>query len=356
MIRVCVIGGGTFGKVHLKVLSQMSRDGEAELVALADVNEEILKEREREFGVKTYQDFRRMLDVEKPDAVTIATPDHLHREIALEVLDRDIPVLVEKPLDVSVEGAEEIKRKAEEKGLLLQVDFHKRYDPYHREVERMVREGELGEIQYGYVTMEDVITLPRDTFPSWAPSSSPVWFLGVHFYDLLTWIIKKKPVRVVATGIKRVLKGLGIDTYDSVQAKVEYEGGISLTFDTSWILPEDFEAIVNQEFRLVGDKGMIEVDSQYRGMRGCIKGKGMRSYNQGFWEEYTDGRGDKRFGGYGFESIRDFILNLKFLQKGGSIDRLRGRVPLAEDGVTVTRIAVAVMKSVERGGEPVSVY
>ena len=60
---------------------------------------------------------------------------------------------------------------------------------------------------------------------------------------------------------------------------------------------------------------MIEVDSEYGGMRGCIKGKGMGSYNQGFWEEYRDGRENKKFGGYDFESIRDLILNLKFLQE-----------------------------------------
>ena len=355
MIKVCVIGGGAFGTNHLRAFKQMERKGEVKLLALADVNEEILKKQYEDFGVKGYTDFHKMLDKEKPDAVSIATPDHLHKEIALEVIERGLPLLVEKPLDVTVQGAKEINRKAQEKGVFLQVDFHKRYDPYHKEAERIVKSGRLGEIQYGYVMMEDVINLPRDCFPNWASKSSPVWFLGVHFYDLLTWIIRKKPVRVVATGIKRVLNNIGIDTYDSVQAKVEYEDGISITFDTSWILPEEFEAAVNQEFRLVGDKGMIEVDSQYRGMRGCFKREGMKTFNLGFFENTEDKWGNEEYRGYGFESIMDFIYNLQFLQQGGKIEELRGKVAMGEDGVVATSIAAAVMESVEKGGTPMGI-
>jgi len=101
MIKVCVIGGGAFGTNHLRAFKQMERKGEVKLLALADVNEEILKKQYEDFGVKGYTDFHKMLDKEKPDAVSIATPDHLHKEIALEVIERGLPLLVEKPLDLA---------------------------------------------------------------------------------------------------------------------------------------------------------------------------------------------------------------------------------------------------------------
>ncbi|PIP16532.1 MAG: oxidoreductase, partial [bacterium (Candidatus Ratteibacteria) CG23_combo_of_CG06-09_8_20_14_all_48_7] len=137
-----------------------------------------------------------MLAEEELDAVSIATPDFAHRQVALDAIKAKKHVLIEKPLDITVEGCQEIISAAEENRVFLQVDFHKRFDPYHQETERLVRKGVFGEIQYGYVHMEDTIVVPRDWFPGWAPRSSPAWFLGVHFYDLIRWIIKKEPKKV----------------------------------------------------------------------------------------------------------------------------------------------------------------
>ena len=103
---------------------------------------------------------------------------------------------------------------------LLQVDFHKRYDPYHRRLRQAVQAGNLGRILYGHAYMEDKIVVPRDWFPGWAPKNSPAWFLGIHMYDLLRWVMGADALRVAATGTKCKLLSLGVDTYDAVQAKI----------------------------------------------------------------------------------------------------------------------------------------
>ena len=158
---------------------------------------------------------------------------------------------------------------------LLQVDFHKRYDPDHQAIERRVQAGELGDVLYGSVYMEDRIEVPSEWFPHWAPNSSPAWFLGVHFYDLVRWIVKSEVKSVYATGTKNtLLKDYGVDTYDCVNAKVDFVNGASFVFDTSWILPKGFEAVVNQAVRIVGTKGVFECDSQDRGSRSCIASRG----------------------------------------------------------------------------------
>ncbi|MBU2495475.1 MAG: Gfo/Idh/MocA family oxidoreductase [Candidatus Omnitrophica bacterium] len=350
MIKIGVIGGGKFGTNHLITLSQLERQGRVKLAALADLSPSILETQTKKFNIKGYQDHREMLRQEELDAVTIATPDFAHRQVALDSIRSGKNVLIEKPLDITVEGCQEIIKAAEENKVFLEVDFHKRYDPYHQETERLVREGALGEIQYGYVHMEDKIVVPRDWFPGWAPRSSPAWFLGVHFYDLIRWILKKEPKTVFATGIKRVLAGLGVDTYDSIQAKVGFEGGTSITFDTSWILPDGFEAVVNQGFRLVGDKGVAEVDSQDRGMRTCLNQTGMQTHNLGFLQEKRDKWGNATFVGYGIESIADFVDNLEFINKGGDAKNLSGTVTaLGADGLAATRMAAAVHESLESG-------
>jgi predicted dehydrogenase len=350
MLRIGVIGGGKFGTNHLITFAQLERTGRVKLAALADLNPEIVKNQAGRFGIKGYSDPEKMLAQEDLDAVSIATPDFAHRAVALAAIRAGKDVLIEKPLDVTVEGCREIIEAAGRKGVFLQVDFHKRFDPYHLETERLVREGKFGVIQYGYVHMEDKIVVPRDWFPGGAPKSSPAWFLGVHFYDLIRWIIKQEPVRVYATGLKHVLAGKGIDTYDSVQAKVEFSGGAAVTFDTSWILPEGFEAIVNQGFRLVGDKGVAEVDSQNRGMQTCFTDSGMQTHNLGFMQEKADKQGNKILSGYGIESIADFVDNLEFLKEGGDPATLAGTATaLGPDGLAAARIASAVHESLNSG-------
>jgi len=351
MVRIGVVGVGTFGVNHLRAFTQTGREGVAELVAAADLDAERLAEMGKQFGMRTYSSHREMIEREELDAITVVTPDFAHRQITLDALAAGKHVLVEKPLDVAVEGCREMVEAARKAGLLLQVDFHKRYDPYHLELERLTREGKLGEVLYGYCHMEDRIEVPRDWFPQWAGKSSPVWFLGVHFYDLVRWVLKSDAKSVFARGQKRKLAGLGIDTYDSVQAQVEFANGAVVSFDTSWILPERFEAIVNQGIRLVGTEGLMEVDSQDRGARSCFSSEGMRTHNLGFLRETTDKQGHTAWLGYGIESIADFAHNVAFLKGGVRLADLRGVFATGEDGLQVTRIACAAEESL-RTGQP----
>jgi predicted dehydrogenase len=233
--------------------------------------------------------------------------------------------------------------------VLLQVDFHKRYDPEHEQVQAAVRDGELGEILYGYAHMEDRIEVPVDWFPNWAGNSSPVWFLGVHFYDLVRWILGCNAVRVFATGQRRKLHSMGIDTFDAVQAHVQFENGAAVCFETSWILPREFEAVVSQGMRIVGTEGLWEVDTQDRGAASCTAGRGMRTWNSHFLRERTDRRGRPYYRGYGVESIEDFACNVNFLLDGGTMADLDGRCAKGEDGIEVTKIAVAAHRSIETG-------
>ncbi len=357
--RVAVIGAGRFGEMHIRAFSQMQREGRAKLVGLSDIDEAVLSRRRRQYEIDTFTDYRRMIDDTSPDGVSIVTPDHLHREMAVYCLQAGKHVLVEKPLDITVTGCRDIIAAAEAGNLLLQVDFHKRFDPYHRGLRDLVARGGLGEIEYGYAHVEDRIEVPRDWFPCWAANSSPAWFLGVHMYDLIRWLVQSDGQFVSATGIKKKLVALGIDTYDSIQAKLVLKNGASMAVDTSWILPDGFEAVVNQGIRIVGSDGVMEVDTQDRGARGCLadpldmhrrKEPVMQTFNLGFFTEGTNGKGEPSYGGYGIESIRNFADNLNHILNGGSVRDLAGLHADGYDGLEATRTALAVHRSVEAGG------
>ena len=349
-VKIGVVGAGIFGVNHLNAFRQLSYRGVAELAAVAEVNEKRAEWVLANYGCSVYLDYNEMLAKADIDGVTVVTPDHLHKPVTLAACAAGKHVLCEKPLDTTVEGCIEMIAAAKKANVLLQVDFHKRYDPEHIAMERRVSSGEFGKILYGSVCMEDRIEVPVEWFPHWAPSSSPGWFLGVHFYDLVSWIMKSTGRRVFAVGRKETLANdYNIDTYDSISAMVEFANGAVVSFDTSWILPRSFEAIVNQEIRLVGTKGVWEIDSQYRGSRSCADSEGMRTYNNNFLRESKDKQGRTIYEGYGIESIEDFAYNVQSIKDGATIAGLAGKYPSGEEGLEATRIAAAVHESARTG-------
>lgn len=347
--RIAVIGGGKFGEMHLRAFTQMQRDGQAELVALCDIDEEVLARRRKEYGVKGYSDYKAMLEREDIDGVTVVTPDFLHREFVVACAEAGKHVLVEKPLDVTVEGCDAMIAAAAGAGTLLQVDFHKRFDPYHRQMASKVAEGMIGEVLYGYAWMEDRIEVPRDWFPGWAPRSSSFWFLGVHMVDLIRFCIAARGTAAFATGAKRKLAALGVDSYDCVNAKIVFDSGATFAVDTSWVLPDGFEAVVNQGIRIVGTEGVIEVDSQNRGAEACSSATGQETWNLGFFLEEQAADGAMRYAGYGIDSIAAFGHHINFLLRGGALEQLAGRYVDGPEARETTKIACAVEQSLRSG-------
>lgn len=345
-IRMGVIGGGIFGETHLQTFSQLEREGRCTLAALADLNEAVLAKRAGEYGVKTYTDYRDMLAKESLDGVAVVTPDPTHLPIVLDALAAGCHVLVEKPMDVTVEGCRKMVDAAAKAKRLLQVDFHKRYDPYHIALHDAIESGQMGAPLYGYAWMENRTQVPREWWPAWISRTSPAWFLGSHMVDLFRWMIgRKNAIRVYATAVKKKLIALGVDTDDCVQAKIDFEDDIALHLDTGWVLPDGFEAPVNQGIRVICTDGYMEIDSQNRGAEACFGGRTQETLNMGYKLVTRDKHGRPRYEGYGFASIADVVENIAFLKAGGSIEQLEGKYPSGRDGLEVTRILCAVHES-----------
>ena len=142
MITIGVIGAGTYGRVHLDALKQREKDvGDVQLVGFAEINSQQRAAIESEYNIPGYPSHGELIDAENPDALTIVTPDHLHYTVIMDALDAGKAVLVEKPLTTDVEEAKAIVQKVKEKELLLQVDFHKRFDPYHIDLKMRIEAG-----------------------------------------------------------------------------------------------------------------------------------------------------------------------------------------------------------------------
>lgn len=350
MIKVGVVGGGIYGTNLLNAFNMFENEGLCKLISLADVNEEVLQGKCEEYKIAGYRDYREMFANENLKAVAIATPDFLHREIAVTAAEAGLNILLEKPMDVTEAGCREIIETADKNNVFLEVDLHKRHDPAHVELARAVRQGKMGELEYGYCWVEDTIEVPVEWLRSWSEKSSPAWFIGIHAYDLMRWLVNREPVRVYATGVKKKLPALGFDTYDSLQAKIEFEDNISVTVDASWVIPRKFPSIINQGLKLVGTEGIWEIDSQNRGVERVLSEENkMVTPNNYFIRNDTNFVGEEKYSGYGIESIRAFIEHLNFLEKGGNPHQLEGQYASGYDGLQATRMSVAIHKSAKTG-------
>jgi predicted dehydrogenase len=337
----------------LDALKQREKDvGDVQLVGFAEINGQQRAAIETEYGIPGYVSHGELIDKAKPDALTIVTPDHLHYQVIMDALDADKALLVEKPLTTDVAEAKAIVQKVREKELLLQVDFHKRFDPYHLDLKMRIEAGELGKVEYGYCWMEDVLRVGTTMIgqQSWGNHGSPAWFLGIHMIDLTYWLMGcPKPTKVYATGIKGKLQSMGIDIYDAVKAQVTYDNGAVITYDTSAILPDSHESIVRQGVKIIGTEGFMEVNSQYRGARGCTTNKGMEAPNLGALYRTYDKSGRIVTHGYLHDSIYDFIASIRHLRNAGTLYELEGKYASAEQGLVSTAIGAAIHTSAETG-------
>lgn len=345
-LRVGVVGGGNWGNFHLLAAKQQEAEGNVNLIAIADHNEELIEKHSINYGIKKYLDYKEMILNEDLDAITIATPDHLHKEIALFALNQKKHVLIEKPLDLTTTGCRQIVKLAKKNNLLLTVDFHKRYDVYNADVKLKVHSGLIGKPYNAYAYMEDKISIPMGMLKSWAKNSSPFWFIGVHKLDLIRWITGLEPLKVIAKGKKGKLQELGVDAFDSISAWIEFEEGFTCTIDVNWIIPNQFEALVNQGIRIMGSDGFVELDGQDRGLRYCSTSEGTQTPNLGALVTQKNPFGYQTVSGYYVDPIKDFFINAFYLKNGGALVDLDGRYPSGSDGLIATQTAEAVHLSI----------
>ena len=330
MIKIGIIGMGNRGRLFAQTICE---NPYAEVAAVTDLNEAVLKSAAEEYRAKPYADYISMMDSENPDIILVTLPDHLHKKPFMEAADRKMHIMVEKPLATSVTDAEEMAAAARRAGIKCMVAFENRWNPPFVAVKEAIESGELGDIQAMNARLNDTIFVPTKMLPWVSGNSSPAWFLQSHFADMASWLSGKKVKRVYATGSKKVLIALGCDTYDTIQTVLTYEDGTAATITTSWILPEGLPTVFDGKFEVIGTKGASYVD-----LVSPVTSKVSRDrYN--VTVTLTSQVHGKIFGAPCY-MLNSFIDNVR-----------NGTEPMAglEDGIANTKVISAVHASIETG-------
>jgi GFO/IDH/MocA oxidoreductase family protein len=128
VVRIGVVGGGLIAQVaHLPALRAL--DALFELVGLAEPDAGVREALARRYGIAAYADHLELLEGHDLDALLVCSPNGTHARIALDALDAELHVLVEKPLCLSPRDADEIASRARTRERVVQVGYMKRYDP-----------------------------------------------------------------------------------------------------------------------------------------------------------------------------------------------------------------------------------
>jgi len=344
-----------YGARLARIFKDADRSGKIKFCSVADISQPVLDKLTIEHGINGYTDYKEMIEKEGLNAIAVVTPDYLHREVAIHAAGKGLHMLVQKPLDTATEGAKSIVNAAQGNNVLLYVDFHKRFDPSIILARKRLAEGAYGELLYGYINIEDTIYIPSGAFSRWAHLSSPAWFIGIHMVDALNWVLGEAPTKVSAIGHKKKLAGMGIDTFDALNARLVYESGAVINLDASWVLPKMFPSPVNQNIRLVGTEGFIEIDGQDRGVQyWSEKTNGPMNANvnnpYGYLESYNRFT-DCGLSGYTVDSVLYFIKMLQKLDSGASLESLEGAYPNGEEAVIATRVVEAIHQSAGSGND-----
>jgi len=250
-VRIAVVGVGYLGRHHARILSSLPG---ARLTAVVDTNAARAHDVAAASGTRPLTDFRDLLG--NVDAVTLAVPTDLHREIALPFLTAGVHVLVEKPMARSLAEADDMIQTAAKTGAILAVGQTERFNP-------------------AVIAARPVLSDPRfievhrlGTFPERSLDIDVVFDLMIHDVDIVLSLVNAEVEAIEAVGVP-VLTG----RVDIANARLTFSNGCIANLTASRISRDrvrkirffqpmayvsiDYSAQKLEVFRLVKGEGPV---------------------------------------------------------------------------------------------------
>jgi predicted dehydrogenase len=249
-LRIGIIGTGGISNSHVR--GYQANGDLAQIVAVADINKDRAEDAAHRWGVdQHFTDYRSILDMKDVDAVSVCTFNQAHRQPTVDALAAGKHVLCEKPMAATLADAIAMKNAAETSGRILMIAIHSRYSPHTIAAKMIFDSGTVGRVYYG----ETISTRRR-----WIGSGSfartetagggAVVDIGVYSLDTALHLLgHPKPKRVSGTTCMAITKDASAKSYGTPDWDVEntnveefgaawirFEGGLCLTFKTSWAI------------------------------------------------------------------------------------------------------------------------
>ncbi|WP_052888724.1 Gfo/Idh/MocA family protein [Thermogemmatispora carboxidivorans] len=238
-LRVAVVGAGSMGWNHLRVLKEL--EDSIQLVAVAETNPSALQRAAQRFHIAGYSDYRQMLDEQRPELVAVVVPTHLHCEVAAFALDLGLNVLVEKPLTSTVEEAEALIELAHQRNARLAVGHIERFNPAVTEVKHRLGAGALGRIFHLHARR-------IGPFPPRIRDVGVTLDLASHEIDTMRYLVDAE-IRQVSAQIQQHIHRT---CEDLLLGLLRFSNDALGVLDVNWLTPTKV-----RELTITGEKGMF---------------------------------------------------------------------------------------------------
>ncbi len=185
-VRVAIVGlDGHPGEIS-KPLETLP---EVDIVAIADADpktiERFTKGKPRLAGAKSYSDYRRMLDTEKPDVVAVCNNNGERAAAILEAASRKMNVIAEKPLALTRDDLRRVKSAVEQNGIHLGMLLPMRYEPSYLALKQIVDSGEIGEVIQISAQKSYQLGNREEWYKHRETYGSTILWIGIHMFDLM---------------------------------------------------------------------------------------------------------------------------------------------------------------------------
>jgi len=230
-LKIGIAGAGGQGRKHLLNCLRMKN---AKVVAVADTSKLVLSKVSKR-GIRTYQDYREMIEKNELDAVIISLPNYLHKDCCILSSERGCDILVEKPVGRSFEEGKQIANRVRKTGVNLMVGMCHRFIPGCKGLKEAIDKETLGQIEFasglfftGPFSSGDR-RVSEWIFDPDKIGGGSLLDAGCHLIDLFIWFFGE--TRFV-TGYVESNFGLGYDDYSEVSMR--FKNGVNALAVASW--------------------------------------------------------------------------------------------------------------------------
>ncbi|MGC0273929.1 Gfo/Idh/MocA family protein [Pseudactinotalea sp. Z1739] len=252
-LTIGVIGLGIIGRQHVERFT--AADTPVRLAGVYDTNEALVQQFARTHDVPGVSSVEELLALEDMDAVVIAVPSGLHRDLTITALQAGKHVLLEKPIDISVAASDEILQAARASGTVLSVVSQRRFAPANQYIKQLIDDGGLGRITSAAI--EVPLWRTQEYYDSagwrgtWAmDGGGALMNQGVHLVDLALWLLGDVEEVYAHTGL---LAHERIEVEDTVTITARLKSGAFMTFLATTAAHSPPQIRVN----IMGDRGSI---------------------------------------------------------------------------------------------------
>ncbi len=252
-IRVALVGCGRISRNHLEAIAKVP---ELRLVAVADTNLSRAEETGAGQGVPAFASLDEMLAAVPSDLVTICTPSGLHPQHGIAAARAGRHVLTEKPMAISLAGADDLVQACDGAGVQLFVVKQNRLNPAIQLLKRAVDKGRFGRIYMANTTVR--WTRPQEYYDqeswrgTWEFDGGAMMNQASHYVDLMQWLVG--PVESVLA--KTATQARHIEAEDSGVAVLKFRSGALGVIEVNVLTyPRNLEGSIT----ILGEKGSVKI-------------------------------------------------------------------------------------------------